>query len=1003
MLLSSFESGYFCPFIFRLIFHIIMASVQPLEEDGDPMDLDTPSYARQVQEQFHDDLMDISNTPPSDQRPHQGSSEVSRPAELGPQNYQRHLTGSPDSRQLWHQPLDNPSQTSLSRRAPRPEPIATQSAFRPMDRESGPFGNRRDRRRRPRNASASADQNRQLQHNTQTHQLHNPQRFGFSGSQRSFGSSASGALRLGGLNHQFRHRPLGIRPLPGLSSSARDTETQVIRNPSSIRDFRDPNISFSGYWPPARAQGAGSSQPSRSPITTVHLPTVYPPLVVVENAWPSSGWGATHQLSEEGQRTGIDPFREIVHEHIPGSWPHSPDHPDIVGMEDADASTGAQVPVMSGALPSTPARRPREIVPISPDATVIPGAYPQMNESPQEVESPEAQGAVVDARSRHWARLTDTLQRVYAAPRGMQPTVETVVRAAANLAGSFKRRAVGLLQRPQRHVAPRRPITTPRANLRALPEEQRRHLRFRRWWRDRGRQPFEIYPFPDVSDMHLFINDSPIQRAPATPVVTTQPTPMHHVPPYGGSQIRDSWRLPPSSFEPYQPSRFVSAEPEPMPARIQRRRVSPASYQTHQPLRFPSAEPGHAIYPEHQPSEPDHAIYPEHQPSAPDHAIEPEDKPSEPDHAIETENKPSVPERAINSKPPTKREPQVGFMRHWRPRSNRIVARRRGVFTSFPLEPLSERVPPLDYNDPNFNIFGPAVSAVNLVRPVPLPIPPGRCESIFAAEWRQMEKERIERERLEQSARILVEGPVVEPLTPQWETRVKDAMLLPNSRKVATTLSGDRLTRKDLATCYTRGEWLNDEVINAYLEVLIDHLRRSNNNAGRLDKPRFHAFSTFFFSNLRDRGYQSVRRWASRAKVGGQDLLNVDSIFVPVHNQAHWTLIVVRPMDRTIEGFDSLGSVCKHHVDLIKTWLEGELGGNFVEEEWKVPTSSGSPQQTNGSDCGIFTLSTAKAVALGVDPLSYAAGDIPLLRMKVVAELMNGGLEGDFAPLEGKL
>ncbi|OJK01571.1 hypothetical protein ASPACDRAFT_41834 [Aspergillus aculeatus ATCC 16872] len=223
----------------------------------------------------------------------------------------------------------------------------------------------------------------------------------------------------------------------------------------------------------------------------------------------------------------------------------------------------------------------------------------------------------------------------------------------------------------------------------------------------------------------------------------------------------------------------------------------------------------------------------------------------------------------------------------------------------------------------------------------------------------------------------------------------------PPSRKVATTLSGETLTTRDLATCYTPLEWLNDEVINAYMALIIDYLRRTNNNSGRHDKPRYHAFNSFFFSNLRDKGYESVRRWATRAKIGGKTLLNVDTVFVPIHDKSHWTLIVVKPCDRTIEHFDSLGGLNKRHVNLIKTWLGGELGEGFVEAEWKVLPSL-SPRQDNGSDCGVFLLSTAKAVAINLEPQSYGAPDSPLLRQKIVGELMNGGLDGDFNPVQGR-
>ncbi|KAL4877078.1 hypothetical protein BJY04DRAFT_230903 [Aspergillus karnatakaensis] len=222
-------------------------------------------------------------------------------------------------------------------------------------------------------------------------------------------------------------------------------------------------------------------------------------------------------------------------------------------------------------------------------------------------------------------------------------------------------------------------------------------------------------------------------------------------------------------------------------------------------------------------------------------------------------------------------------------------------------------------------------------------------------------------------------------------------MRLPNNKKIATTLSGDPLTKKDLATCFTPMQWLNDEVINSYLALIVDHLRRTNNNAGRHDKPRYHAFNSFFFSNLRDKGYESVRRWASRAKIGGAALLDVDTVFVPVHNSHHWTLILVKPRDRTIENFDSLGSVSRQHVATIQKWLAGELGSAYIAKDWTLLPST-SPQQNNGSDCGVFLLTTAKAVALGLDPLCYNPTDIVTIRQKIVAELMNGGLHGDFLP-----
>ncbi|PGH34268.1 hypothetical protein GX50_02945 [[Emmonsia] crescens] len=240
------------------------------------------------------------------------------------------------------------------------------------------------------------------------------------------------------------------------------------------------------------------------------------------------------------------------------------------------------------------------------------------------------------------------------------------------------------------------------------------------------------------------------------------------------------------------------------------------------------------------------------------------------------------------------------------------------------------------------------------------------------------------------------EAPYVKHLTAFWEAKVDRAMALPDKNVVGTTPRGDSLTRRDLNTCYTKLEWLNDEVINAYLGLIVDYAREAAGNSGRHDKPKYHAFSSFFFSSLREKGYGGVQRWAIRAKIAGEGLLRVETLFIPIHDRVHWTLMVIKPAARTIEHFDSLGSLSMAYVAKAKEWLRGELGDLFVEEEWRVLPSI-SPQQNNGSDCGVFLLTTAKLVSLG-QPLKYGARDIPEIRKRIVAELINGGFSGDFDP-----
>ncbi|RJE22010.1 Ulp1 protease family protein, partial [Aspergillus sclerotialis] len=944
---------------------------------GDPMDIsDTPTSTQHnaSSAQYYDDPMDICDTPLSDPRHQLQSPQPYRPLLLQAfsrraQNNQQVLSGSPDFY----------GHTSIFER--RNEPTS-QSGNGPMAVPIGPATGAHEQHSRRQNQNM-------LSWNVPGHSQNSVHNQNQTYQNQLVNHSSSNSQTLSLRNYQQRieidEPEEELRSVFGrLFHPMRDDDKQAFqlqnnRRFGKLRPRTPPNSSFlnsrirnsylSPNSPPSTiprkrtlVMSDSEEQPSSAHHRSIYPPTVYPPSITIRDSWPEQGWGAVHESAEEGRRTGIDPFKETVHPYIPGAWPETPDNSDI-DMEDAVPSTEVQVPLMSGALPATPTKAPREFVPISPDMTTIPDAYPQPDgtmftqEETTEVPSSLGDPNAGTGEPSSWIAWTDTIRRVSYAHH----TIVSVVRVAFRIAGSFKRQAVALFTRRERYV-PRRRTTTPprrvnRIRLRNLTEEQRRCIRSEQWRRDRGYVTIQEFPFPDVTPILERYQEQRLQE-----------------------QLLQEQRL--------------------QEQHLQEQHLQEQRLQEHLQQQYLQEQRLQEQHPT------------EIEPTARDYV--PHDRPPEVD--IDQLQGGMGVEPRVSELAPTKTSPKPSIKkaspnryRPYPPRPNPILSRARAfghAVRNIQRQPLTERqppAPPANPNDPNFLPLGSAVSAVNLVRPVPLAIPPGRTESLLAEEWRKMEKERIEKEKSEEKPkiRVRIEGPAVQPLTPEWEAKIREAMLKPDTRTIVTTSSGDPLTRKDLATCCVPEAWLNDEVINAYLPLLVDHLRRANNNAGRHDKPRFHAFNTFFFSNLRDKGYPSVRRWARRAKIGGSDLLNVETVFVPVHNRAHWTLVVVKPTERTIENFDSLGSLSQVHVNLIKGWLAEELGDEFVAEEWKV-LSSASPQQTNGSDCGVFLLSTAKAVALGIDPLSYGPGDIPQLRRKVVGELMNGGLEGAFNPLEGK-
>ncbi|KAL8657865.1 MAG: hypothetical protein Q9226_001498 [Calogaya cf. arnoldii] len=273
------------------------------------------------------------------------------------------------------------------------------------------------------------------------------------------------------------------------------------------------------------------------------------------------------------------------------------------------------------------------------------------------------------------------------------------------------------------------------------------------------------------------------------------------------------------------------------------------------------------------------------------------------------------------------------------------------------------------------------------------------------AQRQRIEEAKQAKERVRLGIRRVPVSPVIDPLNADWEERLADAMRtgISSSKGLATTSTGEVLRRRDFGHVLPQHGvdsamgWLNDTIISAYLTAVVDYAQKSR-EVRRGDLPKVHAMSTFFYENLTTRGYESVQRWATRAKFGGKNLLKMETIFVPINKGGnHWVLVHVNPQSRTIEYFDSFHHPPGSVFNSIKIWLRHELKEAFVDSEWTL-LQKGGPRQRNASDCGVFATTTAKMIVLGVDPMAFSASDMPTQRRRMLAELMNGGLHGDFAP-----
>jgi hypothetical protein len=118
------------------------------------------------------------------------------------------------------------------------------------------------------------------------------------------------------------------------------------------------------------------------------------------------------------------------------------------------------------------------------------------------------------------------------------------------------------------------------------------------------------------------------------------------------------------------------------------------------------------------------------------------------------------------------------------------------------------------------------------------------------------------------------------------------------------------ISRRDLQ-CLQPGEWLNDEVINFWMELLSDLSQQlDDETVGCM--PSVHIMSTLFYPRMcvikgktgrKDTfDYPGVRRWTKNI----DDVFAYDMIFIPLHQEYHWTLAVVNMRDKKIQYFDSM-------------------------------------------------------------------------------------------------
>jgi len=243
------------------------------------------------------------------------------------------------------------------------------------------------------------------------------------------------------------------------------------------------------------------------------------------------------------------------------------------------------------------------------------------------------------------------------------------------------------------------------------------------------------------------------------------------------------------------------------------------------------------------------------------------------------------------------------------------------------------------------------------------------------------------------------------PLTSSENKIIARTMSLPASNIIQTRFGINM--KVSLLQCLTPGVWLNDEVINFWLGMIQD---RSNFRAGSCKYPsnyqtRVFIMNTFFWTKLYNQGtytYKNVKRWTKKSKlkrVGVNSIFELDKFLFPVHvNKTHWCAGVVNLKRKRFEYYDSLGGCHDNFFKFCRHYLLDErakVGVDFPLDGFENYCPQNVPHQTNGSDCGVFTLKFLEWACECRDPREkggFSQENMHYFRQRTLLEIIQGKL-----------
>jgi sentrin-specific protease 1 len=196
---------------------------------------------------------------------------------------------------------------------------------------------------------------------------------------------------------------------------------------------------------------------------------------------------------------------------------------------------------------------------------------------------------------------------------------------------------------------------------------------------------------------------------------------------------------------------------------------------------------------------------------------------------------------------------------------------------------------------------------------------------------------------------------------------------------------GDNHLERRALRCLKPETWLNDEVMDAYMELL--NLRNAD----------IHGNVMFFLTHF----YRSITRPPTGYNfkkglpyVRGRKLFHMDLLVIPMNQGGiHWVMVVINIKEKRIEFYDPLPqkSTNSREMSIMQQWfaqlVTQELHLDTIDiRHWGSQTMTNIPTQPDNYNCGVYVLHFAEFLGRGV-PLVIDPKNLVDLRNQILLDL----------------